>query len=287
MNLNDHLDKTLFLFNEYLSDEYVSSSNDSPVCDDSVSVNCDIISDNNEILTFRTVLQTAEKPNRNGRIYIQDVFREGFKDPIFVERVTTRTFFGESQHPMLMSDKKLSVMRQARIELSRVSHLIPKIGFNSANNLITGTIETTRTPRGKDFREMILHNKISPAFSLRALGGNVENKGGYALIKPPIAIIAYDWVSIPSHHDAYSKSPNEVMSANSRNIVIENVQEIMKEYNDSIKVLSEEFSVKDCYLENDCLVSVIDSGDEKSSVKAVTKVDDKRILSELNEFFSL
>lgn len=69
-------------------------------------------------------------------------------------------------------------------------------------NLLKGIVETAQTACGYDMRGLLRQgSKIS--FSMRALGNVVKQEGAYTRVYGPLMIIAYDWVTIPSHPEAY------------------------------------------------------------------------------------
>jgi hypothetical protein len=158
-----------------------------------------IVSDNGKVLRFESTLQDT-KPNRNKRLYGEDVLSEAIRANRIQEMLRTRTLLGEAGHPF-SEDMK----RQMQIDMSRVSHLITELN-PPKGGVVRGVVETAATSCGSDMYGLIAHNKSNVAFSMRGMGG-VKRVPGKDLVEvtKPLALVTYDWVVFPSHFQAYAE----------------------------------------------------------------------------------
>lgn len=155
----------------------------------------EIVSDKCDVTIFKAIIQEAELPNRNKRIYSKRALEEAIARPMFQEKLRTKNFFGEAGHPM-----EESLQRQTYIDQRNISHIITDVSWEG--NLLMATIETANTQAGKDFQGLIRQGaKVS--FSMRGVGGSVRKKDGYDFIDSGLHILTYDWVVFPSHEKAY------------------------------------------------------------------------------------
>lgn len=146
---------------------------------------------------IETVLQEAEAPNRNKRIYTKAALQSGINHPMFQEKLARKNLFGEANHP-LSDDMK----RQQWVPNAHASHVIEKVWWEG--NLLKGIVSAcTWTPEGQAFAGAGRHG-CDLAFSMRGLGGIVQRESnGITRVKDPLIIICYDWVTFPSHSNAY------------------------------------------------------------------------------------
>jgi hypothetical protein len=156
-----------------------------------------MVSDVNGVTIIDTVLQEGDRVNRNKRLYKTSVLSEALQSAYILERLKTKTFFGEAGHPL-----KPDMQRQLTIDHTRISHIVASVKVEG--HLITGTVESAQTSCGSDFQGLIRQGSI-PAFSMRGIGPIVEEKKDFTEIKSPLSIFAYDWVVHPSHDVAYMR----------------------------------------------------------------------------------
>lgn len=151
-------------------------------------------------IKFIAILQEADKPNRNHRIYPKSVLEPAIANSTYInERLRTNGLFGEAGHPL-----DTSVARQMNIVHSNISHVIHRLWWEG--NLLMGELETTTTAMGRDLAGLIEMGYI-PSFSLRAQGGvHQDPVTGCAVVEPGIQILTYDWVINPSHDKAFMQS---------------------------------------------------------------------------------
>jgi len=151
---------------------------------------------NKDTLEAIVVLQEADKPNRNGRIYPKAVLEKALNAPNIRERLETKTWFGEAGHPL-----DSSVQRQMTIDLRNVAFIIKEIWWEG--NLLKGRIETANTACGRDMKGL-MEQGCKVAFSLRAQGNVHTNPTtGIIEVEDGLQILGYDFVQVPSHAKAF------------------------------------------------------------------------------------
>lgn len=144
-------------------------------------------------------LQEVEEKNRNGRWYSKKELFPELTSPRTVELLETGNLRSESGHPL---SKELA--RQQTIVKSNCSCIILKLW--TEGNFIKALVRGTNNKLGEEFNEDILDG-ISPAYSLRALGGITNTSKGAEVRN--IKVITWDEVIFPSHKRAYT---NKVLS---------------------------------------------------------------------------
>lgn len=145
-------------------------------------------------IIIEAVLQTAGKPNRNGRIYPKSVLVEGVGAPHIQELINANSWVGEAGHPL-----NADTTRQVTIDPDRMSHRILSVRWEG--DKLIGIVESLNTKNGIEFKNCILQ-KMRVAFSLRALGATKSTPEGMVVTKP-MRVVCYDWVILPSHKEAY------------------------------------------------------------------------------------
>ena len=151
---------------------------------------------NPNTVEFITVLQEANKSNRNGRIYPKAVLEKALNAPNIRERLATNTWFGEAGHPM-----DTSVQRQMTIDMRNIAFIIKEIWWEG--DLLKGRLETADTAVGRDMKGLI-EQGCRVAFSLRAQGNVHTNPAtGIVEVEDGLQILGYDWVQVPSHAKAF------------------------------------------------------------------------------------
>lgn len=151
---------------------------------------------NPNTVEFITVLQEANKSNRNGRIYPKAVLEKALNAPNIRERLATKTWFGEAGHPM-----DTSVQRQMTIDMRNIAFIIKEIWWEG--DLLKGRLETADTAVGRDMKGLI-EQGCRVAFSLRAQGNVHTNPAtGIVEVEDGLQILGYDWVQVPSHAKAF------------------------------------------------------------------------------------
>jgi hypothetical protein len=154
---------------------------------------------NSNTVEFIAVLQEADKPNRNGRIYYKKVLEEALQSPYVQERLRTNSFYGECGHPT-----DTSVQRQMTIDQRNIAFLIKEFWWDG--NLLKARVETANTSIGRDMKGLIEQGS-RVAFSLRAQGNvHHDSQLNATIVESPIQIATYDWVVNPSHDKAFMET---------------------------------------------------------------------------------
>jgi hypothetical protein len=155
-----------------------------------------ITQDNKRTIEFIAVLQEADKPNRNGRVYPKAVLEHALNSPYVRERIATKTFYSEAGHPL-----DTSVQRQMTIDQRNIACIIKEFWWEG--DLLKGRIETADTAVGRDMMGLIKQGS-RVAFSLRAQGNVHTNPAtGLVEVEEGLQICSYDWVVNPSHAKAF------------------------------------------------------------------------------------
>lgn len=147
-------------------------------------------------IEFIAVLQEADRPNRNGRIYPKRVLEKALESPYVKEKLRTKTFYSEAGHPL-----DTSLQRQTTIDQRNIACIVTDIWWEG--NLLKGRVETANTAVGHDMAGLIEQGSCV-AFSLRAQGNVHKNSvTGLVEVEDGLMIFAYDWVVTPSHDKAF------------------------------------------------------------------------------------
>jgi len=154
-------------------------------------------SDGNKVY-FEAILQTCDVKNRNGRIYALNVMRRAIDE--IRDRISSRTFGGELDHPIVANDET-GWMRHTTFKWSEASHIFTRVWFDG--NKIMGSGETLRTPNGYTLAGLIKDN-VRIGFSLRGVSNNLRRgPNGVMYVEPPVTVVGYDAVALPSHKESY------------------------------------------------------------------------------------
>ena len=219
-----------------------------------------VVNDTGSVVRFETVLQDT-KPNRNKRIYKEDVLSEAIQAARVQELLRTRTMFGEANHPFTTE-----LSRQMVIDQTRISHIVTDIR-PPQGGVVRGMIETAATRCGRDFRGLIVENKSTVAFSMRGMGG-VRKVPGQDLVEvtKPLALVTYDWVTFPSHQSAYMST--DVKHEGAAPVTMRAATEYAKDQSGNVKALVEQFELENAefHLTEDQMNMIIHSS------QAVVKV---------------
>jgi hypothetical protein len=139
------------------------------------------------------VLQRAEAPNQNERVYPKQILmREAKKYEVLIKE---RRALGELDHP-----------ESSVINLKNVSHNIREIHWDG--NDLMGTVEILPTPSGNILKEL-LKAGILLGISSRGMGSVSQRRGGGVEVGEDFELIGWDFVSNPSTHGAFMTPVNE------------------------------------------------------------------------------
>ncbi len=133
---------------------------------------------------IKAVLQTADDPNKNKRIYPKEVLMRGVEKlkPLIEQHALT----GELDHPIPTSQSETDSYRHFVVLYQNTSHIINDIYFEG--NKVMGIVETASTAKGFDLAGLI-NDGVPVGFSLRAMGESEVNSSGITTIKEPFEMI--------------------------------------------------------------------------------------------------
>jgi len=157
---------------------------------------------------FDAIIQTADEPNRNKRIYTKQCLVNALQEKYDSLNGNLRGFIGELNHPNLVGyTNEEKIQRIADIPWERVSHIITKWWWNG--NELWARIESTFFGMGPEIVKIIKDN-VPLGFSLRALGKGIKrDSSGNMIIEKLDVVVAYDAVTMPSHSKALFQKLNE------------------------------------------------------------------------------
>ena len=139
------------------------------------------------IVTMKGVIQKAQQPNANNRIYPRPILER--EDAKYQELIKERRSLGELDHP----DSPI-------VQLENVSHLITDTKGDGDD--LVGTVEVLDTPKGQ-ILEKLINRDIKLGISSRGLGSTSRTNEGYDMVEDDFSLVCYDMVSNPSTSGAY------------------------------------------------------------------------------------
>ena len=152
-----------------------------------------ISEDQNGKFLVKGVLQRADAPNQNNRIYPMAILmREAKKYDVLINE---RRALGELDHP-----------ESTIINLKNVSHNIVEMHFDGTD--LVGTVEVLSTPSGNILKEL-LKAGILLGISSRGMGSTKPLSGNKVEVAEDFELIGWDFVSNPSTHGAFMVPMNE------------------------------------------------------------------------------
>ena len=152
------------------------------------------ITNNNGRLIVTGVIQRANVPNQNSRVYPKDILEREVARYI-AEEVAQNRALGELDHP-----------EDSVVNLRNVSHNIIDIKWNGDD--VIRTIEILTTPSGNILREL-LKNGITVGISSRGMGSVRQLYEDTVEVDSDFSLLCWDFVSNPSTHGAFMKPVNE------------------------------------------------------------------------------
>ena len=139
------------------------------------------------IVTMKGVIQKAQQPNANNRIYPRPILER--EDAKYQELIKERRSLGELDHP----DSPI-------VQLENVSHLLTETKWDGDD--LVGTVEVLDTPKGQ-ILEKLINRDIKLGISSRGLGSTSRTNEGYDMVEDDFNLVCYDMVSNPSTSGAY------------------------------------------------------------------------------------
>ena len=155
---------------------------------ESVTLSSDpkIMKETDYSVIFQAQLQTADTPNRNGRIYPKETLDAALAAPNVKEKIEHKAFYGEAGHP-----QGTERSRQLYIDQRNISHIVLNHWWEG--NRLMANVETAATDAGNDMMGLIKQGS-EVAFSMRGLSSGMKQDGRYQRVVAPLIIGSYDWV---------------------------------------------------------------------------------------------
>lgn len=152
---------------------------------------------NNGTMYLTGVIQRAEEPNGNNRVYSKDVLEREIEN--YQKLVRDNRALGELDHP-----------EDSVINLKNVSHTMVKVWWDGNN--VMGKAKILNTPSGKILQSLV-ESGITLGISSRGMG-SVSEAGGRTIVEDDFNLICFDFVSEPSTRGAFmmkeSKNPVKI-----------------------------------------------------------------------------
>ena len=143
----------------------------------------------NKVLIVEGVIQRAEAPNQNERVYPKEILKREI-DKYIEGPVREKRALGELDHP-----------ESSVVNLQNVSHNIIKCWWDG--NDVMGRIEILSTPAGNIAKPLFAAG-IRVGISSRGMGSVSENIAeGTVTVQDDFDLVCFDLVSNPSTHGAF------------------------------------------------------------------------------------
>jgi len=139
------------------------------------------------VLKMTGVLQRANSPNANNRIYPKPILER--EDGKMQDGIKARSAVGELDHP----DTPV-------VQLENGSHLVTKTWWDGDD--LKGEVEILNTPKGR-ILEAYINRGVRLGISSRGLGSTSKTNEGHDLVEDDYNLITYDFVSNPSTAGAF------------------------------------------------------------------------------------
>lgn len=165
----------------------------------------------NGALYLTGIMQKADTPNGNDRIYPQKVLMREVEN--YKKLVKERRALGELDHP-----------EDSVINLKNASHMVSDIWWDGKN--VMGKVKVLNTPSGGILKSLV-ESGVTLGISSRGLGSVHESTSGQAIVEDDFQLICFDFVSEPSTPGAYMmrehKEPNIFTKPDRINRALNNV----------------------------------------------------------------
>ena len=221
--------------------------------------NLDVIRNNGLFFVrFDTILQSLDCINRNRRFYKGDAIYQSITTPEVAELILNNKLQSEAGHPVDGTPPRI-----ATVDPKYTCNIIKKMWRDG--NLIRGSIETLDDDMyGTKLTKGILQG-INPSYSYRGFAV-IDKRGNISYVNKPPRFITYDEVNLPSHKEAYA-DPKKIKIAKdpisgketifeatatihtaplqdaSRAILGKDIQEMIMQHSDNVKVVCESFGL--------------------------------------------
>jgi hypothetical protein len=147
------------------------------------------------------LMQKADTPNGNGRIYPYEILRREVVN--YKKLVKEKRAIGELDHPSTNI-----------IELKNASHMVVDIDMDGKD--VIGKIKILTTPSGQILRSLI-NDGVKLGISSRGLG-STRNSGSNIIVQEDFQLLCFDMVSDPSTIGAFmlAESKNNFFNRSDR-----------------------------------------------------------------------
>tara|TARA_R110000824_G_scaffold4468_1_gene21509 strand:- start:186 stop:797 length:612 start_codon:yes stop_codon:yes gene_type:complete len=142
----------------------------------------------NKSLVVSGILQRAEAPNQNQRVYPKAILKREVQNYIDGP-VKEKRALGELDHP-----------ESSVINLQNVSHNITEVWWEGDD--VMGKVEILSTPAGNILKELFA-NGITVGISSRGMGSVQDMSEGTVEVQDDFELLCWDFVSTPSTHGAF------------------------------------------------------------------------------------
>ena len=153
-----------------------------------------VIKEFNGHVVIETILQAANRKNRNGRLYSDGELFPELTCPRTQELLRSGNMKSENGHPMIKD-----LTRQQTIDPNNTVSVFAK--FWTDGDLVMGWTYGDFNDKGDSFDRQVRAGQM-PSWSLRALGTLVPGRNGTEVKN--MKFITYDRVIYPSHPEAYT-----------------------------------------------------------------------------------
>jgi hypothetical protein len=161
--------------------------------------------ENNGRIVLTGLLQCADTPNGNGRIYPRTILEREVNR--YKKVIEQNRALGELDHP---PEKDWERDDPLSVRLDRASHIIRNIQMKG--NEVRGEVQVLSTPAGK-ILEALLNDGVLLGISSRGFG-SVEHNGQHSIVQEDIEISCWDMVWMPSTSNAFMEALNESKQSN-------------------------------------------------------------------------
>jgi len=146
------------------------------------------ISDKNGKFIVQGVLQRADKPNQNERVYPREILEREVERYIENEIAQNRAL-GELDHP-----------ESSVVNLRNVSHNVLKVWWDGDD--VCGQVEILNTPSGNILKSLF-KSGITLGISSRGMGSLKQIDENTSEVQSDFNLVCWDFVSNPSTHGAF------------------------------------------------------------------------------------
>ncbi len=152
------------------------------------------VEDGSGKLVLKGVIQRANAPNQNKRVYPREILRREADN--YMKAVRENRAVGECDHP-----------ETSTVALSNVSHVVREMWWEGDD--LFGKVEVLATPKGK-ILETLVEAGIPLGISSRGVGSTSKNESGLDTVQEDYNLICFDVVAEPSTTGAFLSEGREV-----------------------------------------------------------------------------